>query len=156
MSDERDAEVLFPDQVVMIAGERVVVREFRYLEGLEVAALARPLLERLRQLHAEGRPAPAMLEALLVEHHALVATLMAMACDRDAAWVAALSDRDGIALAAAFWRANSGFFMRRLALHLGMERTLGALLAILCPSPSSSTPSSPAAMAETPTTSPAG
>ncbi|MDC8804214.1 hypothetical protein PRZ61_12255 [Halomonas pacifica] len=153
---ESDAEVLFPDVALTLStGEQVTVREFRYLEGLEVAALARPLFERIIALHAAGQGGQQVLEVLLLEHRDLVSTLMAMACDRGAEWVAGLSDSDGMAIVGAFWRANSGFFMRRLALHLGMERTLEALLEILCPSPSSSTGSSQAATDATPSTSPA-
>lgn len=144
-----DAEILFPDVAVTLStGEQVTVREFRYLEGLRAVALARPLLDRLRELGATAAT-QTVIETLLLEHWETWAELLCLACDRDQRWLSQLADQDGMTLTMAFWRANSSFFMRRLVLHSGADRALQAVLATLYPSPSCSTSSSAPATAET-------
>ena len=146
-----DFEVLFPDVALTLStGESVTVREFRYLEGIRAAGLARPILDRLRQLHAEATSTPALIETLLIEHWEAWSTLLCIVCDRDRAWLEHQGDQDGMALTMAFWQANSGFFLRRLAWTQGMGASLEALVAILCRSPNSSTAWSPGAMDATP------
>lgn len=119
MSDDKktdDLEILYPDQEIELGGERLVVREFRYREGLEAVALARPLFAGLRALidSKPGEVAPEDLDALIGEHREMWLTLVAKSCGRDLEWVAALPDGQAMALQMAFWGANSGFFTRRL------------------------------------------
>ena len=113
-----EIEILAPDQAVTIAGERVVVREFRYVEGMRLAAKIEPLLERLRALmESDEEPDDQQVYDRLVnaDPDAMI-DLMAQACDHPREWVEALGDEDGMFLANAFWRANRGFFVRRLML----------------------------------------
>ena len=137
---ERDNElsVLFPDCDVTVRDPEtrepvmLTVREFRFREGLEATALARPLLAALAALvpagnggtdaevardargkEAEGPDALAI-EGALAAHASLWLELAARACGRDAAWLARLSDADGRALSDAMWAANGGFFLRRV------------------------------------------
>ena len=116
--------VLFPDCEVTVhdpdTGEQVslTVREFRFWEGLEATAIARPLIAALARLvpdeaDPEGPDALAI-ESALAAHAALWLELAARACGRDAAWLARLSDADGRALSETMWAANGGFFLRRV------------------------------------------
>jgi len=148
-----DLEILYPDQQVKIKGETLTVREFRYREGLEMAALARPFLAGLRALieSAPGAVVPEALDALIGEHREVWLMLVAKSCDRELEWVAELPDQYAMALQMAFWGANSGFFTRRLlfgaAVAAGLARSASPRS-----SPRSSRPVSPA----TSTTSPNG
>ena len=124
MSEGHELEVLFPDREVTVrdpdsgGSVTLTVREFRFREGLEATALARPLIAALASLvpnHAEDEGPDALaIENALAAHATLWLELVARACDRDAAWLARLSDADGRALSEAMWAANGEFFLRRV------------------------------------------
>ena len=150
MSEGHELEVLFPDREVTVrdpdsgAAVALTVREFRFREGLEVTALARPLIAALAGLvpdHAEDEGPDALaIESVLAAHAALWLELAARACGRDAAWLARLSDADGRALSEAMWAANGGFFLRRVAAQVAARVT--AREESPCRSTACSTPSS--------------
>lgn len=131
MSEGHELEELFPDREVTVrdpdsgAAVALTVREFRFREGLEVTALARPLVAALAGLvpdrtEDEGPDALAI-ESALAAHAALWLELAARASSRDAAWLARLSDADGRALSEAMWAANGGFFLRRVAAQVAVQ-----------------------------------
>lgn len=123
MSDtESDLEVLFPDQDLTIAGERLTVREFRYREGLQAAVIARPIIAGLRELVAAGTEiGTAELDVLLADHDEAWLRLVAMSCDRPVEWVAGLPHREAMNLHIAFWGANNHFFTSRLLFAAALE-----------------------------------
>jgi len=117
MGGDRDLDILFPDREVRVqdpdSGEPVTLtlHEFRFREGLEATALARPLIAALAALvparedgvgaaeAGEGAGPDALaVEAALAAHAALWLELAARACGRDAGWLARLGDADGRAL----------------------------------------------------------
>ncbi len=116
--------VLFPDARVEVrdpdsgAVVRLVVREFRFREGLEAQVIARPLSAALAALvpeDAAAAPAADEVEEVLARHAALWLRLIGLACGREAAWLARLGDADGQAVSDAMWSANGAFFIRRVA-----------------------------------------
>ena len=139
MDGLHELSVLFPDCDVTVRDPEtrepvtLTVREFRFREGLETTALARPLLAALAALvpaggdgeSAEGVEGPDALkiEGVLAAHAALWLELAARACGRDAAWLARLSDADGRALSDAMWAANGGFFLRRVMAQVATRAT---------------------------------
>ena len=141
---DRDVTVRAPDTGAEVS---LTVREFRFREGLEATALARPLIAALAALvpegddgkhtHEEGPDALAI-ESALATHAALWLELTARACGRDADWLARLGDADGRALSEAMWAANGGFFLRRVVAQVA-SRARGASPSR---SPACSTPSS--------------
>lgn len=157
---ENDLSVLFPDRQATVtdpdtgAAVTLTVREFRFREGLEATALARPLIAALAGLvpdraEDEGPDALAV-EGTLATHAGLWLELAARACSRDAAWLARLSDADGRALSEAMWAANGGFFLRRVAAQVAARTTAREVSP--CHSTACSTPSSaPATDAAMPT-----
>lgn len=131
MSDDKkdlnkDLEMLYPDQVVMIQKQQITVREFRYREGIDAAALAGPILVDLRALMVEvgDEISPEALNSLLARHRDIWIELVARSCGRNVEWVAALPDRDGAQLDVAFWGANCDFFMRRLVFGAMLAETI--------------------------------
>ena len=155
MTGVDELSVLFPDRDVAVrdpdSGAEVSlnVREFRFREGLEATALARPLIAALAALvpergdgaRAEGEgPDALQIESVLAAHAALWLELTARACGRDADWLARLSDADGRALSEAMWAANGGFFLRRVVARLA-SRARGRGVSP-SRSPACSTPSS--------------
>ena len=163
MKAGHELAVLFPDRDVTVrdpdtgAEVSLSVREFRFREGLEATALARPLIAALAALvpdsddgestHEEGPDALAI-ESALAAHAALWLELTARACSREADWLARLGDADGRALSEAVWAANGGFFLRRVVAQVA-SRSRGPSPSR---SPACSTPSSaPATAAATST-----
>ena len=150
MSGADDLAVLFPDREATVtdpdtgAAATVTVREFRFREGLEATALARPLIAALAGLvpdHTGGEGPDALaIESALAGHAGLWLELAARACGRDAAWLARLSDADGRALSEAMWAANGGFFLRRVAAQVAARTAAGE--GGPCRSTACSTPSS--------------
>lgn len=148
-----DAEILFPDEFVTIEGDAVLVREFRYLEGLRAIALARPLLNGLAELLEGGEIDALALDGLIAEHYTAWIELISISTDQPAAWIEGLSSREGQALSMTFWRVNSRFFMERLVFGGALARTMRQMVNPALPrsgSPSSSTPSSSPATGATP------
>ena len=147
---ENELAVLFPDRQATVtdpdtgAAVTLTVREFRFREGLEATALARPLIAALAGLvpdRAEDEGPDALaLEGALATHAGLWLELAARACSRDAAWLARLSDADGRSLSEAMWTANGGFFLRRVAAQVAARAT--AREGSPCHSTACSTPSS--------------
>ena len=135
MTEGHELEVLFPDRKVTVrdpdSGVAVTLtaREFRFREGLEATALARPLIAALAGLvsdHAEDEGPDALaVEGALAANAALWLELAARACGRDAAWLARLSDADGRALSEAMWAANGGFFCAAWRRRWQRERRWG-------------------------------
>ncbi len=130
-------KVLFPDVTVEVTdpatGKAVTltVAEYRFLDGLKAQALGEPLIRDLallagRAATAGGEDATdgegestagvdlAALEAVVGRHGELWLDLVALASGRDAAWLAALSDKDAREVTGAMWGANLHFFIRRV------------------------------------------
>ena len=150
MSEGHELEVLFPDREVTVrdpdsgAAVTLTVREFRFREGLEVTALARPLIAALAGLvpdRAEDEGPDALaIESALAAHAALWLELAARASSRDAAWLARLSDVDGRAFSEAMWAANGGFFLRRVVAQMAAQvkaREVSPCRSTACSTPSS-------------------
>lgn len=128
--EENELEVLDPDVVLDIDGERVVVREFRYGEGMRLMPRLQPILEILRSLCNGDRDPEdlSVYDEIVQQHGELMLELVAAACDRTLEWVEALPDNEGYRLQTAFWRANAGFFMRRLFLTSPKARAAAAAM----------------------------
>ena len=126
--------VLFPDLDVPIhdpdTGEAVTVtvRELRFLEGLRLAAVVRPLIEAFAGSVCAGADIEideSTIAAAFTDHAEAWLACLAQATGRDAGWLARLSDRDGQALSAAMWDANGDFFGRRLIEAVRRRRKAG-------------------------------
>ena len=152
MTAEHELSVLFPDRDVTVrdpdtgAEVSLTVREFRFREGLEATALARPLIADLAALVPESGdgestregPDALTIESALATHAALWLELTGRACGRDADWLARLGDADGRALSEAMWAANGGFFLRRVVAQVASRGPMaGPSRSPACSMPSS-------------------
>ncbi|MFW6077413.1 MAG: DUF6631 family protein [Hyphomicrobiales bacterium] len=124
---EKDAEVLFPERTLTVDGEAVTVREFSFLEEMRLAAMAEPLLERLRELSFDDEQSLTSrdLERAFVEHEAVFVELLAVAVDKPADWVRGLTRKNGQALMTTFWSVNHAFFTERM-ITLQLDRLTGS------------------------------
>ena len=124
-----ELEVLFPDVDLTVrdpdTGEdvAVTVRELRFLEGMKVRPIARPLVVALADVLGDGgEMALDAVEEIMSEHAEAWLALIAAASDRDADWIGRLSDADGDAVAEAMWNANRNFLLRRVVTETAARR----------------------------------
>lgn len=142
---DKDVGRLFSDQVVVIKGETITVREFRYLEGLRAAAIARPFIAGLRKLIEDlGNLEPEAILALIGENSEVWGQLGAISTGRPIEWLSELTDEEGMDLTLKLWEANKDFFTRRLILGAALKRGLEDLSRSRRSSRTSSTPGSAA------------
>ena len=134
-SAEEEIGVLFPDVDVTVrdpdTGEAVTltVREFRFREGLEVQAEARPLIEALAGLVAgDGTDIAAVdIDEILGGEADLWLALIGRATGRDPEWLARLDDRGAQDLTDAMWSVHAPFFCRRAVRAALAGRNLASL-----------------------------
>jgi hypothetical protein len=111
-------DILLPDKTLEIDGERITVREYGFLQGLEIADFAWPLIDELRLLFLDLQPGEELpltaLAATFGRHREIFIRLLSLSTDRPAAWVAGLGDESGQRLYLTWWTVNAHFFVRRL------------------------------------------
>lgn len=125
-----ELEILHPNREVKIAGRQLTVREYGFVEGLQVRALAAPFLEGLYQAVGAGSRAPSFDEVqdVLAGHADAVVELIAKAANVEAGWIRTLGDEDGELLMLNWWLANAGFFIRRVLRRATTDRLVAAAL----------------------------
>ncbi len=116
-----ELEVLFPDVTLNVrdpdTGKRIsiTVREFRFLEGLKVRSVARPLVAALADVVGTSDDLEfELVDAALAESADAWIALVAAATGREPDWIGRLNDADGDAVAEAMWSANRDFLLRRV------------------------------------------
>lgn len=127
-SDEaNEIEVLHPDRELVIGGEKIEVREFRFLEGLDAEVIAQPLLNGLADLlGGESRRTfgYSAMAKLFAQHKDEFVQLVGMATGKPPEWFGSLGDADGQRLAMTFWTVNRGFFTRRVVAEVATRKAL--------------------------------
>lgn len=110
-----DAEVLDPDQELTLNGVTIVVKEFRMMQGMKVAARVKGLLKAMGALFVESEDAGIdELSDLLVSREDEFLFLLSESTGQPAEWIQGLSDADGQTLLMTFWTVNKTFFINRL------------------------------------------
>lgn len=145
--------VLHPHGELEVAGEVVTVREYGFLEGLQVQAAAPEFFAGLYASMPRDQVAPdfEQIQDVFVAHHEQVARMIARAVDRDVEWVAGLPSSAGYRLMDAWWTVNVGFFIQLMFRRKGLRGARPPSAG-----PASTQPSSAPGTAEAPTTSGAG
>lgn len=151
-----DLAVLHPERELVLAGERVVVREYGNVEWLRMLPRAEPLVASIAKALARDT-APTYEQALRViaEHIDALLPLIAQAADRPVEWIDTLAPDAVELLLMTWWGVNAHFFVaraiNRLAVAQGEKRALEAALDGAQSTPPSSPPATaPASSAATP------
>ncbi|MCO1335467.1 hypothetical protein MO867_14100 [Microbulbifer sp. OS29] len=108
-----DLEILHPERTLNIAGEKITVREYGFVEGLRLRSLSAPFLKALHQVMSSSQELS--LEAVLdiiADHHEITLQLMAVAIDREVEWLHSLNDTEGNLLMMTWWAVTGPFFLR--------------------------------------------
>lgn len=120
-----ELDILHPDREAVIAGRKIILREYGFVEGLKIRALARPFTDALYGLFDAQPPDFELILDIVADHAETVLQLAAIAADVEQSWVDDLNDEDGNMLLLLWWGANGGFFtrqlMRRKLVGLGQE-----------------------------------
>ncbi|AFJ02011.1 hypothetical protein Q7C_842 [Methylophaga frappieri] len=118
-----DLEVLHPEQVITLRGQQITVREYGFVESLNLRPLMKPFINDLHDLLAVGGDIPLdEVFDLIAKHQNACLELAAMAANIDQAFVESLSSADGETLLMAWWGANGPFFSRQLQMQLFSRR----------------------------------
>jgi hypothetical protein len=110
-----DLGILYPERRQTIAGVAVTMREYGFVEGVQLAPLVEVVVSELADVAFSGdRLTPHALRPAFAKQPNEVIALIAVACDQPEAWVRSLNDRDGQALMLLWWVTNADFFVRRV------------------------------------------
>jgi len=123
-----DLEILHPEREIEIAGVKVTMREYGFVEGMRLAGKAAPIVHDIKGLSADVTGAGleySALEAVFATHADTITDMVAQACDQPVEWVRTLPPEDGENLIFTWWAVNGPFFVRRLLRDLAM-RVAGA------------------------------
>ncbi|ODU53474.1 MAG: hypothetical protein ABS98_00585 [Lysobacteraceae bacterium SCN 69-48] len=127
-----ELDILHPERRIRLRGRLLTLREYGYIEGLNLQPGIRGLLEALYGLfdRASAPPSAAQVRDVFTADAVTLQWLMAQAFTpypedteqlqafteqvaENCRFVATLDDIEGDALMAAWWGANAGFFIRR-------------------------------------------
>lgn len=129
--DENNLEVLLPEITLNLQGREVTVREYSFVQGMRVDALAKSIYDGLERLFLSGDPlrdsdkAELILDELQSVWGAdpeLMTRLLAMSTGEPEAWIDSLPDLAGQTLLMSWWTVNRHFFVRRLAKRMAARR----------------------------------
>jgi|SRR5690349_1578875 len=141
---EGDLAILHPERRQTIAGVAITMREYGFIEGVELAERVRHVVDALGDVAFSGQLlTPHALRPAFAKHLDDVITLMAAASDQTEAWVRGLGDADGQALMLLWWVTNADFFVRRV-----IEAVTERHLAQVSAGQTSTPPLSPPAMTQ--------
>lgn len=114
-SSTNDLAILHPERQQTIAGVAVTMREYGFIEGVQLAEPVRRVVDALGDVAFSGQLlTPHALRPAFAQHVDDVVTLMAAASDQPEAWVRDLNDVDGQALMLLWWVTNADFFVERV------------------------------------------
>ena len=113
-----DLAILHPDRTLVLGGRTIVLREYGFFEGLDVADRAAGFIADLIAASDDGALRYAQVRRLFGRHRAVIPAIAAQAGDVDAAWLETLAP-DELELYLATWFAvNAAFFVREVLAEL--------------------------------------
>lgn len=134
-----ELDLLHPERTAVLAGRKVTVREYGFVEGTRLRLVAKPFTEGLvGLLKSEKVPDYEAVLDIISEHTDVVIELVAVAADVKADWIRKLSPEDGELLLMMWWGVTGPFFMRAALQRLRVERQVETLLAGAVSTPPSS------------------
>ncbi len=121
-----DLAILHPDRTLVLGGRTIVLREYGFFEGLDVADRASAFIADLIAASDDGALRYAQVRRLFGRHRAVIPAIAAQAGDVNAAWLETLAP-DELELYLATWFAvNAAFFVREVLAELREAQLLAA------------------------------
>lgn len=111
-----ELEIPMGEGQVKVADRQLSVREYTFAEGLFIQAAARGFMEDLYGVFKPGSTVPSFeqVSEICARNADVILDLMAKSANVERSWVESLSEAEGELLMLAWWRVNSGFFIRRV------------------------------------------
>jgi len=121
---ENEAEIIMPDQDLIINGETVTVKEFRFREGMMAENIGVGIINAIAALVKDKGDDFSLsdISGIFSDHWPAFIQLLSMSTGKDQVWLEDQDDNTGMTLMNTFWTVNSGFFMRRLISAVMMSR----------------------------------
>ncbi|EPO8089437.1 DUF6631 family protein [Pseudomonas aeruginosa] len=137
-----DLQVLHPNLVATLNGREVTVREYGFVEGLQLQPLLQPFLDGLYELaKADTLPPMEHIVALIGRHTDVVLEAIAISADIKLEELRSLKNQlEGRALLMKWWTANGPFFYRCVLDRILAEREVARRRAGATSMPPSSGP----------------
>lgn len=113
VKEQSDLQILSPDREVTIAGKKVLMREYRFVESLRVRVLAQPMIDSMHTLMTAGELTN--IEGYLAvfeRHQDLVEELIAISCGLSVEEIRELPGNTAMDLIDVWWFVNGPFFTR--------------------------------------------
>ena len=121
-----DLAILHPDRTLVLGGRTIVLREYGFFEGLDVADRAAGFIADLIAASDDGALRYAHVRRLFGRHRAVIPVIAAQAGDVEVAWLESLPP-DELELYLATWFAvNAAFFVREVLAELREAQLLAA------------------------------
>lgn len=132
-----DLQLLHPNLVATVNGREVTVREYGFVEGLQLQPLLQPFLDALYELiKADNLPPVDQIVGLIARHKDDVLEAIAVSIDTELAELQALKNQyEGRTLLMKWWTANGPFFYRCVLDRILAERQVEKLRAGAIPTP---------------------
>lgn len=122
-----DMEVLHPEQIVLLGGKPVTIREYGNLEWLRALPKAAPLVDAIADmLDGAEEPTYEPVLATIAAHVDGLLPLIVQAVDRDLVWFESLPTGDAELLLMAWWGVNGHFFVQRASNRVSVARAIAA------------------------------
>ncbi len=114
-----DLAIMHPDITLTLAGRKITVREYGFVDGLRLRAQTRPFLLALEQLFGASEGLTDDVLAVVGEHYDLVRGAIAQSANVKVAWIESLGDADADQLLMTWWTVCGPFFLRQLIRRSG-------------------------------------
>jgi hypothetical protein len=119
--------VLNPTLAITIAGRDIVVREYEFFDGLEVAQQAEAFIADMHRSCKQGGLRYTKVRRLFGVHRDVVTRIAARAAQVEIDWVRGLKGADAETFLSAWFSVNAGFFVHEVGMELREEQQLAAL-----------------------------
>lgn len=113
-----DLQALKGNSSLTVAGRDLVVREYEFYEGLEVAHRATALIAAMHAACSDGQLRYDRIRRLFGAHRDVVVPLIAQSTDVEVDWVMALPSADKEQLTSVWFGVNASFFVQEVVMDM--------------------------------------
>ena len=121
-----DLVILHPDRTLVLGGRTIVLREYGFFEGLDVADRAAGFIADLIAASDDGALRYAHVRRLFGRHRAVIPVIAAQAGDVEVAWLEALPPDELELYLATCFAVNAAFLVREVLAELREAQLLAA------------------------------
>lgn len=145
-----DLAILYPERHATIAGVAVVMREYGFVESLQLHKAIAALTAAMTDVALAGKFTDLeSMRGVFGQCVDQVMQLTAIACDQPESWVRSLTGGDGESLLLLWWSVNAPFFLQRVLMAVRDQKAREAA-GVMFSAPLSPTDTAPETSTGTP------